>query len=62
VPIPGTTKLQRLKDATPARSRSPNLAAANVQLTPDELHEIKDTQLHAQGERYPEDTQRMIDR
>jgi aryl-alcohol dehydrogenase-like predicted oxidoreductase len=53
VPIPGTTKLQRLEE---------NLAAANVRLTPDELHEIEDTQLHAQGERYPEDTQRMIDR
>jgi aryl-alcohol dehydrogenase-like predicted oxidoreductase len=53
VPIPGTTKLQRLEE---------NLAAANVQLTPDELHEIEDTQLHAQGERYPEDTRRMIDR
>jgi diketogulonate reductase-like aldo/keto reductase len=39
-----------------------HLAAANVQLTADELHEIEDTQLHAQGERYPEDTQRMIDR
>jgi Aldo/keto reductase family len=53
VPIPGTTKLQRLEE---------NLGAANVRLTPDELHEIEDTQLHAQGERYPEDTQRMIDR
>lgn len=53
VPIPGTTKLNRLEE---------NVAAADVQLTPAELHEIEDAQLHAQGERYPEATQRMIDR
>jgi aryl-alcohol dehydrogenase-like predicted oxidoreductase len=53
VPIPGTTKLHRLEE---------NLAAANVELTPDELHEIEDAQLRAEGERYPEATQRMIDR
>jgi aryl-alcohol dehydrogenase-like predicted oxidoreductase len=53
VPIPGTTKLHRLEE---------NLAAANVELSQDELHTIEDAQLHAQGERYPEATQRMIDR
>ena len=53
VPIPGTTKLHRLEE---------NLAAANVDLTHEELHRIEDAQLHAQGERYPEVTQRMIDR
>src|SRR6266545_2402887 len=41
VPIPGTTKVHRLEE---------NLAAADLQLTPDELHEIEDAQLHAQGE------------
>jgi aryl-alcohol dehydrogenase-like predicted oxidoreductase len=53
VPIPGTTKLHRLEE---------NVAAADVQLTPAELHEIEDAQLQAEGERYPEATQRMIDR
>jgi aryl-alcohol dehydrogenase-like predicted oxidoreductase len=53
VPIPGTTKLHRLDE---------NLAASDVQLTPDELREIEQAQLHARGERYPEATQRMIDR
>jgi aryl-alcohol dehydrogenase-like predicted oxidoreductase len=53
VPIPGTTKLHRLEE---------NITAADIQLTSDELHEIQDAQLHAEGERYPEATQRMIDR
>jgi pyridoxine 4-dehydrogenase len=53
VPIPGTTKVHRLEE---------NLAAADLELTQDELHEIDDAQLHAEGERYPESTQRMIDR
>jgi pyridoxine 4-dehydrogenase len=53
VPIPGTTKLHRLEE---------NIAAADIELTPDELHEIEDAQLHPEGERYPEATQRMIDR
>jgi aryl-alcohol dehydrogenase-like predicted oxidoreductase len=53
VPIPGTTKLHRLQE---------NIAAADIELTADELHEIEDAQLHPEGERYPEATQRMIDR
>jgi aryl-alcohol dehydrogenase-like predicted oxidoreductase len=53
VPIPGTTKLHRLEE---------NLAAAELELTPDELHAIDDAQLHPEGERYPEATQRLIDR
>jgi len=53
VPIPGTTKLRRLEE---------NIAAADLELTPDELQEIEGAQLRPQGERYPEATQRMIDR
>ena len=53
MPIPGTTKHHRLDE---------NIAAADVELTPDELQEIDDAQLHAEGERYPEGVQRMIDR
>jgi aryl-alcohol dehydrogenase-like predicted oxidoreductase len=53
VPIPGTAKLHRLAE---------NIAATDVQLTPDELHALDAAQLHAEGERYPEATQRMIDR
>jgi pyridoxine 4-dehydrogenase len=53
VPIPGTTKLHRLDE---------NLAAAEIELTPDDLREIEDAQVEAQGARYSEANQRMIDR
>jgi aryl-alcohol dehydrogenase-like predicted oxidoreductase len=53
VPIPGTTKLHRMEE---------NVAAADVELTPDDLREIEDAQLEAQGERYAEAQERMIDR
>ena len=52
-PIPGTTKLHRLEE---------NLAAADVELTPDDLREIDGAQIEARGERYSEANQRMIDR
>jgi aryl-alcohol dehydrogenase-like predicted oxidoreductase len=39
-----------------------NVAAADVELTPDDLQEIDDAHLTAQGARYPESAQRMIDR
>ncbi len=46
VPIPGTTKLHRLKE---------NLGAADVELTRDELRSIGDALAHikVQGDRYP---------
>jgi aryl-alcohol dehydrogenase-like predicted oxidoreductase len=46
VPIPGTTKLHRLEE---------NLAAAEVELTPDDLAEIQRAAaaIHVEGERYP---------
>jgi aryl-alcohol dehydrogenase-like predicted oxidoreductase len=47
VPIPGTTKLHRLEE---------NLAAADLELTPDELREIDEAQIEAQGARYSERT------
>jgi aryl-alcohol dehydrogenase-like predicted oxidoreductase len=53
VPIPGTTKLHRLEE---------NLAAADLELTGDDLREIEEAQLEAQGARYSEANQRMIDR
>jgi aryl-alcohol dehydrogenase-like predicted oxidoreductase len=53
VPIPGTTKLHRVEE---------NIAAADLELTPDDLHEIEDMQLEAQGARYAEAQQRTIDR
>ena len=53
VPIPGTTKLHRLDE---------NIAATDIELTPDELREIDSTQIDAQGARYSEANQRMIDR
>jgi aryl-alcohol dehydrogenase-like predicted oxidoreductase len=53
VPIPGTTKLHRLEE---------NTSAADLALTPEELHEIEDAQLQAQGARYAEPQQRLIDR
>ena len=53
VPIPGTMKLQRLDE---------NLAAADLELTPDDLREIEQALPEAQGARYSEAMQRMIDR
>ena len=53
VPIPGTTKLHRLDE---------NMAATAIELTPDDLRELTHTQLQAQGQRYSEANQRMIDR
>ena len=55
VPIPGTMKLHRMEE---------NAAAADVQLTADDLAEIEDGAAHivAEGERYPESAQKMIDR
>ena len=53
VPIPGTTKRHRLEE---------NTAAANLALSADDLAEIEQAKLRAQGERYPESAQRMVDR
>jgi len=53
VPIPGTTKLHRLEE---------NIAAAELELTPDDLREIEDAQIETQGARYSESVQRLIDR
>jgi aryl-alcohol dehydrogenase-like predicted oxidoreductase len=55
VPIPGTTKLHRLEE---------NIAAADVELTPDDLLEIDSaaSQITPEGARYPESSQRMVDR
>jgi aryl-alcohol dehydrogenase-like predicted oxidoreductase len=53
VPIPGTTKVHRLEE---------NVAAADVELTPDDLREIEDAQIEARGARYAEANERMIDR
>jgi aryl-alcohol dehydrogenase-like predicted oxidoreductase len=53
VPIPGTTKVHRLDE---------NVAAADVELTEDDLREIEEAQLEALGARYSEANQRMVDR
>jgi aryl-alcohol dehydrogenase-like predicted oxidoreductase len=55
VPIPGTTKLHRLEE---------NIAAADLDLTPDDLDEIETaaSQITAQGARYPEHLQRLVGR
>jgi len=53
VPIPGTTKLHRLEE---------NIAAAEVELTPEDLREIEEQQLSAFGERYPGAAMQMVDR
>jgi aryl-alcohol dehydrogenase-like predicted oxidoreductase len=55
VPIPGTTKLERLEE---------NIAAADVELTPDDLHEIADaaSQITAQGARYPQHLEQLTGR
>jgi aryl-alcohol dehydrogenase-like predicted oxidoreductase len=55
VPIPGTTKLHRLKE---------NNGAVEVELTPDDLREIDNAtaQITVQGARYPEALQKMVGR
>ena len=53
VPIPGTTKLHRLEE---------NLAAAELALTEDDLRALSEAPIEAQGARYSEANQRMIDR
>jgi aryl-alcohol dehydrogenase-like predicted oxidoreductase len=55
VPIPGTTKLHRLEE---------NLGAVELELSAEELREIDDASagIEIQGERYPEELARMIDR
>jgi len=54
-PIPGTTKLTRLEE---------NLAAAEVELTRDDLREIEQatSQITVQGARYPEHLEKMTGR
>ena len=53
VPIPGTTKLDRLEE---------NLGAASVELTSDDLREINDAaaKVEVQGARYPEHLQARV--
>jgi aryl-alcohol dehydrogenase-like predicted oxidoreductase len=55
VPIPGTTKLQRLEE---------NIGAAAIQLTADDLHEIDvaAAKITVQGARYTEHLNRMVGR
>jgi len=55
VPIPGTTKLNRLEE---------NIGAVSVKLTPDDLNEIDNaaSKIPVQGARYPEELQRMVGR
>src|SRR5262249_1825633 len=55
VPIPGTTKLNRLEE---------NLGAAEIELTRDDLGEIESaaSQIEVQGARYPEHLEQMTGR
>jgi aryl-alcohol dehydrogenase-like predicted oxidoreductase len=52
VPIPGTTKLQRVEE---------NIGAADIGLTTDDLHEIDTaaSKISIQGSRYPEELEKM---
>lgn len=52
VPIPGTTKLNRLEE---------NIGSASVELMPDDLREIDSaaSKITVQGARYPERLERM---
>jgi len=54
-PIPGTRRLERLDE---------NLGAADLALTPNDVAELDEASaaIEVQGERYPEQMQRMIDR
>jgi len=55
VPIPGTTKLHRLRE---------NVAAASLQLTPEDLRTLESAaaQIRVQGARYPEHLLKLVGR
>jgi aryl-alcohol dehydrogenase-like predicted oxidoreductase len=55
VPIPGTTKVHRLEE---------NIGSAALALTPDDLRQIDSAaaKIPVQGERYPENLQKLINR
>jgi aryl-alcohol dehydrogenase-like predicted oxidoreductase len=55
VPIPGTTKLERLRE---------NAGAASVQLSPEDLRELESaaSKIPVQGARYPEHLQKLVGR
>ena len=55
VPIPGTTKLHRLEE---------NMGSVNIEFTADELQEIDNasSEIKVQGERYPEQLQKLVGR
>ena len=55
VPIPGTTKLHRLEE---------NIAAVDIELTPDDLREINEatSKITVQGARYPEALEQKVGR
>jgi aryl-alcohol dehydrogenase-like predicted oxidoreductase len=55
VPIPGTTKLERLKE---------NIEAVSTELTPEDLREIDSaaSEIEVQGARYPEHLEQMTGR
>jgi aryl-alcohol dehydrogenase-like predicted oxidoreductase len=55
VPIPGTTKLQRLEE---------NVASASLELTREDIRQIDNvaSKIPVQGERYPETFQKLVNR
>ncbi len=55
VPIPGTTKLNRLEE---------NIGAVSVELTPEDLQDINDaaSEITVKGARYPEEIEKMTGR
>ena len=55
VPIPGTTKLHRLRE---------NIGAASLQLSAEDLRELESaaSKITVQGARYPEHLQKLVGR
>jgi aryl-alcohol dehydrogenase-like predicted oxidoreductase len=55
VPIPGTTKVERLKE---------NVGAVGIQLTPEDLRQLETAaaKIPVQGARYPEELEKMVGR
>jgi aryl-alcohol dehydrogenase-like predicted oxidoreductase len=55
MPIPGTTRLQRLEE---------NLGGVDVELTADDLREIENitSRVEVQGARYSEGAQKLVNR
>jgi hypothetical protein len=58
----GARSARTARASSPGRSTEENIAAADVELTSDDLREIDEARIAGEGARYSQANQRMIDR